>query len=542
MVKETLVKKLMAILIVLLFLGTATLVLAIEISYPQIPGVEAPQDFWPKIQSGQYPGEQALPLLAKYFYALGLVAGTMLTVISLIYGGVLYILSGSNPGKMLGAKDQIATAFLGLGLLLMSYLFLNILNPDLLIMRLPVVTRPSFSPPPNIELPEERALAFWEIPLGTITNDIANIYPGVKPASQDVEDKADIAKQASQELVSLLSSCNCQNLSPQCSASGCSPLACTGTRNNLCPNLTTIETKKQDLLNKLGVLKVSRKNLAIVKFNLQKETSRLQVAETLMKSCNYVPIDLNTLLGLKQTSKIEVKKPWSETEAKNNPLTFYCQVDEAFVTQTIFQWRDMIAQLESILNTDPDDIPLPPPSPGPSPSPGGTPGPSPSPTPGFSFISPLGSTCLTDICNVQRGTYYCHDGLDLNAVMNSPVYAVADGEIYGYGDLTTECSTWNGAYGKWLAVKHRSGTQEIVSSYSHLNSVVVTSGQVTQGQIIAYSGNTGSSTGPHLHFGLHINFAPACLYQGIPLDPQKWLPAVSWCPGFSNTPSCSVCQ
>jgi hypothetical protein len=370
--------------------------------------VEAPQDFLPKIQSGQYPAEQALPLFVKYLYALGLVAGTMLTVISLIYGGLLYLISGSNPGKMVGAKDQITTAFLGLGLLLMSYLFLNILNPSLLVMQLPTANRPAFSPLPDTQPPGEETMVFWELSLGTITNDISNIFPQVKPASQDVKDKADIAKQASQELVSLLSSCNCQNLSPRCSASGCSPLACLGTRNNLCPNLTTIEAKKQDLLNKLGILKLSRKNLAVVKFNLQKETSRLQVAETLMKSCTYVPIDLNTMLGLKQTSKIEVKKPWSETEAKNNPLTFYCQMDEAFVTQTIFQWREMIAQLESILNTDPDDIPMPPVSPGLS------------PTPGFSFTSPLGSTCLTDICNVRRGAYYCHNGLDLNAVEIHP--------------------------------------------------------------------------------------------------------------------------
>ncbi|MBI4359380.1 MAG: M23 family metallopeptidase [Candidatus Nealsonbacteria bacterium] len=532
-------KKVSIVLFVLLLLGIAQAVLAIEISYPQIPGVEAPQDFLPKIQSGQYPGEQALPLFVKYLYALGLVASTVLTVISLIYGGVLYILSGSNPGKMIGAKDQITTAFLGLGLLLLSYLFLNILNPDLLVMKLPSVSRPVFSPPPDTPPPGEAVLVFWELPLGTIFNDISNIFPQVKPASQDVKDKADIAKQASQELVDLLNSCQCQNLSPQCSSLTCSALACLGTRNNLCPNLSVIEAKKQDLMNKLGILKVSRKNLAIIKFNLQKETSRLQVAETLMKSCTYVPIDLNTMLGLKQTSRVEIKKPWSETDAKNNPLSFYCQMDEAFVTQTIFDWREMIAQLESILNTDPDDIPLPPPSPGPLPT--GTPGPGPSPVPGFSFNLPLSWTCLTDICNVRRSVYYCHEGLDLYAAENSPIYAVADGEIAGSGDFTADCPP-GGAYGRWVAVKHQVGTQEMTSFYGHLNSVLVTSGRVAQGQIIAYSGNTGSSTGPHLHFSLTVNFAPGCLNRGTPLDPQKWLPAIGWCSGFSGTPDCSICQ
>ncbi|MDP2926527.1 MAG: M23 family metallopeptidase [bacterium] len=536
------IKKAFLILVLTSFVLWPASISAIEINYPQIPGVEAPQDFLPKIQSGQYPSEQALPLFVKYLYALGLVVGTMLTVISLIYGGLLYLISGSNPGKMVGAKDQITTAFLGLGLLLMSYLFLNILNPNLLVMRLPTATRPSFSPLPNVGPPGEETMVFWEIPVGTIVNDISNIFPQVKPASQDVKDKADVVKQISQELVGLLNSCNCQNLSSQCLGSACSALACLGTRSNLCPNLTAIEAKKQELINSQAVLKVSRKSLAIVKFNLQKETSRLQVAETLMKSCTYVPIDLNTLLGLKQTTqKIGVRKPWSETEAKNNPLTFYCQMDEAFVTQTVFDWREMIAQLESILNTDPDDIPLPPPSPGPSPSPGGTPGPSPSPNPDQSLRLPLDWTCLTDICNVQRSAYYCHEGLDLYAAENSPVYAVADGEIEGSGDFTADCPP-RGAYGRWVAVKHRVGTQEMTSFYGHLNSVLVTSGHVTQGQIIAYSGNTGSSTGPHVHFSLTVNFAPGCLNRGTPLDPQKWLPAINWCSGFSNTPSCSVCQ
>ena len=88
-----------------------------------------------------------------------------------------------------------------------------------------------------------------------------------------------------------------------------------------------------------------------------------------------------------------------------------------------------------------------------------------------------------------------HKGIDLRAAMNTPVYAVADGKIVYNG--------WVKGYGKYIEIDHGSG---IHSYYAHLNASKVQMGNlVKQGQVIALSGNTGVSTGPHLHFGAKQN-------------------------------------
>jgi len=86
-----------------------------------------------------------------------------------------------------------------------------------------------------------------------------------------------------------------------------------------------------------------------------------------------------------------------------------------------------------------------------------------------------------------------YNGVDLAASIGTPVMASADGAVviartYGY----------NGGYGLYIAIKHDNGTQTV---YGHLSRVNVAVGErVRQGEVIGAVGNTGRSTGPHLHF------------------------------------------
>ena len=94
-----------------------------------------------------------------------------------------------------------------------------------------------------------------------------------------------------------------------------------------------------------------------------------------------------------------------------------------------------------------------------------------------------------------------HAGVDVGAPIGTPVYAASNGTVVAAGPA-------NG-YGQWVKLAHPGGISTV---YGHITAWTVTVGQAVQpGQLIAYSGNEGRSTGPHLHFETRID--------GQPVDP-----------------------
>lgn len=88
-----------------------------------------------------------------------------------------------------------------------------------------------------------------------------------------------------------------------------------------------------------------------------------------------------------------------------------------------------------------------------------------------------------------------HDGIDLAAPMGAPIVAPAAGVVITVG--------WENGYGNVLEIDHGNG---IMTKYAHCSRIVVRVGQhVKRGQHIANVGNTGLSTGPHLHYEIHVN-------------------------------------
>lgn len=86
-----------------------------------------------------------------------------------------------------------------------------------------------------------------------------------------------------------------------------------------------------------------------------------------------------------------------------------------------------------------------------------------------------------------------YNGVDFAAPLGTPVYASDGGAV-----LVSRSSGWNGGYGLYVVIKHSNGTQTL---YAHLSKTAVTAGSsVSQGQVVGYVGNTGRSTGNHLHF------------------------------------------
>ncbi|GIR62875.1 MAG: hypothetical protein CM15mP67_09780 [Alphaproteobacteria bacterium] len=88
-----------------------------------------------------------------------------------------------------------------------------------------------------------------------------------------------------------------------------------------------------------------------------------------------------------------------------------------------------------------------------------------------------------------------HRGIDFAAPIGTPIFAAGDGVI--------EYSGWNGAYGKYIRIKHN-GTFK--TAYAHLSKIYKKRGtRIKQGDIIGTLGSTGRSTGPHLHYEILIS-------------------------------------
>ena len=101
-----------------------------------------------------------------------------------------------------------------------------------------------------------------------------------------------------------------------------------------------------------------------------------------------------------------------------------------------------------------------------------------------------------------------HKGLDLEANYGTPVHATAAG--------TVASASWDGGFGIKVDIDHGNGYH---TWYAHLSRANVNPGQrVTKGQLIALSGSSGSSTGPHLHYQL--------MHDGQPIDPEPFLHGV----------------
>ena len=98
-----------------------------------------------------------------------------------------------------------------------------------------------------------------------------------------------------------------------------------------------------------------------------------------------------------------------------------------------------------------------------------------------------------------------HEGIDIAVGEGTPVSAAAAGVVIYAG--------WMGGYGNLVAVDHGNG---LSTAYAHNSSLAVSVGQsVAAGETISYSGSTGNSTGPHVHFEVRVN--------GSAVDPLGYL-------------------
>ena len=122
------------------------------------------------------------------------------------------------------------------------------------------------------------------------------------------------------------------------------------------------------------------------------------------------------------------------------------------------------------------------------------------PVPGAAITSGFGGRVAP-----TAGATTGHDGIDYGAGYGAAVYAADSGTV-----ITAQ---YNSARGNYIVINHGNGMQ---TWYQHLSSMNVSVGQtVARGQVIGNVGTTGISTGPHLHFEVHVG--------GVPVNPLNYL-------------------
>ncbi|MBV8195716.1 MAG: M23 family metallopeptidase [Candidatus Dormibacteraeota bacterium] len=131
------------------------------------------------------------------------------------------------------------------------------------------------------------------------------------------------------------------------------------------------------------------------------------------------------------------------------------------------------------------------------------------------LTQPFGATDFAmEAPMTYNGVFYphFHTGLDIAAVLDSPVGAAADGTVIFAGSSLDSAGHLVG-YGNYIVIEHAGG---LLTLYGHLDKIAVNVGdKVASGQVIGLLGSTGFSTGPHVHFEVRLG--------GVVIDPAPYL-------------------
>jgi murein DD-endopeptidase MepM/ murein hydrolase activator NlpD len=245
----------------------------------------------------------------------------------------------------------------------------------------------------------------------------------------------------------------------------------------------------------------SKKTLLSQKY----DTSTVKRADLLDLRAQYA--DQNEILVGNKNEKAQLLSSTKNKEAEYQKLLKDREAARALIQKEL---RDFESKLQFIL--DPNTIP-----------PKGT----------VVFNWPVGNVVITQLfggtefakqnSSVYGGRPY-HPGVDFGVPVGTKIFAPLSGTVRATGntDLVPGCYSW----GKWTLIDHNNGLSTL---YAHQSVQSVTPGQVIQtGDVIGYSGNSGYSTGPHLHFTVYAK-------AGVSVRKFSEIKAVTNC-GAASTP------
>lgn len=131
------------------------------------------------------------------------------------------------------------------------------------------------------------------------------------------------------------------------------------------------------------------------------------------------------------------------------------------------------------------------------------------------LLWPVTNHVLTAGWYYSDGSY--HGALDFDVSVGSFVYAAEDGTVNWVQEWDGKTTSGNQSYGNLIRIEHEKYKgMKLETYYAHLSKIFVNNGdKVKAGELIAYSGNTGNTTGPHLHFEVRL--------AGSRVNPLNWL-------------------
>jgi murein DD-endopeptidase MepM/ murein hydrolase activator NlpD len=117
---------------------------------------------------------------------------------------------------------------------------------------------------------------------------------------------------------------------------------------------------------------------------------------------------------------------------------------------------------------------------------------------GWTLPLRLGTFTLSQRFGVRNGRdANGHPGIDLAAPLETPMYAAAEGDVLYWGPAS--------GFGNWIVLQHQGGVQTVYGHMKHQDLLIPPDAHVQSGQNIARVGSEGASTGPHLHFEVHVD-------------------------------------
>lgn len=272
-------------------------------------------------------------------------------------------------------------------------------------------------------------------------------------------------------------------------------------------NLSEFWNNIEELTQIRGVMSDEIKSLVSLKTLLEEKHEDNSKKRNELVDLKEQYTDQNYVLTSNKAEKNELLEVTKNEEAEYQQLL---RDREAAREQIIKELRDFESQLQFIL--DPSSIPAP-----------GTP----------VFNWPLENIVITQLfggtefaknnSSVYGGRAY-HPGVDFSASRGTKIFAPLSGTVRATGDTDAfpGCYSW----GKWTLIDHANGLSTL---YAHQSVVSVSPGQaVSTGDVIGYTGNTGYTTGPHLHFTVYAK-------AGVSIRRFNEIKAVTSC-GAATTP------